>query len=515
MKQLVFFVFTAFIGIVYGQHPRYIQWNEPALSKPNVSAVLPLDDRRFYVQYFGGTNLMPVTKIALYQDGVEIESKKVDLQLGQTFVTLEQFFTFQGKLYGCFSHRTNTNYQVFIQPYTLEALPEGNPILACEYVVSRGKNKDRIINIIKSPTEKYFAVEYIVTGKNENYDMVGFTVFNQVLKRHFTDELEIPYESSRSLIELRTVTDNGDYFLGVHIFSKTSRSVWVDFRSVEKSILYQRTKDTLTQYELPLSEKRIYNFGLVANDTVAVITGTWGNEQVDGANGLFYARLDLTKKNLWNIVYTEFTGDMLIKTQFDIDLSNNTNKRQDQESLVNYAFRNLLMRPDGSVVVLTEQYYFYEYNSTDSRGLSNYISYYYYNDCLIYSLSPDGKIGWFARIPKQQESINDYGYQSSVISYVHDDKMFIYFNDDMRNYSLSREFKGWSTTYSPAVRNKNYGLAECELDLMNGESKRHIINDYDLIKGTVVTKLSKVDYAHKQILFYVQGKKEKYGYLRF
>lgn len=500
---------------VSAQGPRAIQWCEPSLSKPNVSSILPLDERRFYVQYFGGTNLMPVTKIALYENGVEVDSKKVDLQLGQTFVTLEQFFIFRGKLYGCFSHKTNTNYQVFIQPYNLNAEADGKPILACEYVVSRGKNKDRIINIIKSPEEKYFAVEYIVTGKNENFDLVGFALFDQDLHREFIDELEIPYESNRSLIELRTVTDRGDYFLGVHIFNKVNRSVWVDFRSVEKTVLYQRTKDTLVEYELPLGEKRIFNFGLVANDTVAILTGTWGDESVDGAKGLFYGRLAFDKQHIWKLDYSEFSGDMLIKTQFDQDLATTVGKRRDQESLVNYSFRNLVLRPDGSVIVLTEQFYFYEYNSTDSRGLSNYISYYYYNDCLLYALSPEGKINWFSRIPKQQESVNDFGYLSSIISYIQNDRMFIYFNDDLRNYSVTREFKGWSTAYSPAVRNKNYGLAECEIDLTNGSMKRHIINDYDLIKGTVVTKLSRVDKTHKQILFYVQGKKEKYGYLRF
>lgn len=498
----------------FGQGPRYIAWGKESLSKPNVSAVLPLDNRRYYVQYFGGTNIMPVSKIALYQDGEEVLSRKVDLQLGSILVTLEQFFVFQGSLYGCFSHKTNNNFQIFLQKYTLEADPVGKPILACEYGVPKGKNKDRIISVVKAAGENYLAVEYVVTGKQENYDLVGFTVFDRNLEKSYTDEIEIPYESNRTSIELRTLTENGLYFIGVHVFQKANRSIWQDFRTVEKTVLYQRQKDTLVTYELPVVDKRVFNFGLAANDSVVCITGTWGNESSEGAQGLFYGRISLKTNTLWKLRFELFRGDMLIRTQFDQDL-NNVSNRAAQESLVNYAFKKLVLRDDGSLVVLTEQYYFYEYNSTDSRGLSNYISYYYFNDCLIYSISESGDILWFTRIPKQQESINDYGYLSSVVSFVDKGKMFLYFNDDSRNYNLMHEYKGYYNSFTPSVRNKYYCLAEAVVDLNNGVTQRHIMNEYDLIHGTVVTRMSQVDYKNRQVLFYVQGKREKYGYLRF
>lgn len=515
MKFVLLLLFFWYTQSIVGQEPHTINWASENLAKPNINEIIPLDKNRFYVHYFGGTSLLPVSKIALYQYGEELVSKKIDQQIGGSFVTLEQFFVFRGVLYGCFSRRQNNNYQIFIQKYTLEADPVEEPILACEYTIPKGKNKDRIITVHKSPNERCLAIEYIVTGKQENFDIVGYVIFNERLEKIQLYDIEIPYESNRTSIELRSITDEGRYFVGVNVFNKTTNGAWKDYRTVEKTVIYASAEDSIVEYEMPIIDKRIFNFGVVSKDSLAVVTGTWGNETDAGALGLFYARIDLQKRTIGPVKFEVFSPEMLIQSQFEADPNNNVNTREAQQTLVNYAFRNLILRPDGSLIVLAEQYYIYEYNTTDSRGMSNYVNYYYYNDCLVYSISDSARLNWFVRIPKQQESMNDYGFFSSILSFTSAGKMVLLFNDDNRNYNLMHQYKGHEASYSSSTRNKNYCLAEVTIQLDTGVTERHILNEYDLTKGNVVLKLSEVDQKNNQVILYSQGKNDKYGLLHF
>ena len=62
--------------------------------------------------------------------------------------------------------------------------------------------------------------------------------------------------------------------------------------------------------------------------------------------------------------------------------------------LLNYAFRSVFPQKDGGIIIVAEQYYFYEQATTDARGMSQMVSHYQYNDLLLYKIDSVGNFSW-------------------------------------------------------------------------------------------------------------------------
>ena len=272
-------------------------------------------------------------------------------------------------------------------------------------------------------------------------------------------------------------------------------------------------EDSLRMYELDIEQRKVYNFVVTSNDSAAVITGTWGDEDSEGAKGIFYSNFSLTTNKIELPKFLEFPVEILEQEnpQTD-DIYSYQNVRGE---LLNYAFRNILLLPDGSINVLAEQYYIYEVNSTDSRGMSQVTNYYNYNDCIVYSISRTGELNWFRKIPKKQESVNDFGQYSSLISYISNGNLVLFFNDNIQNYDPIGTYKGTRLPFSNSLRYKDYCLARASVNLETGDTQRSLFSSFDAIEAFVCLKLSCVNYKTKQVIFAASNKRDKYGFLAF
>jgi hypothetical protein len=119
------------------------------------------------------------------------------------------------------------------------------------------------------------------------------------------------------------------------------------------------------------------------------------------------------------------------------------------------------------------------------------------------------------RIPKEQHSVNDYGYYSSIKSFVDNGKLVCFFNDNINNYDEFGVYEGFNRSISFPVRKKSYTLSKCEVDIATGEVKRTSFNDYNETQGYVIPRLSTIDYPNRQVLFYAQGRLDRFGILQY
>ncbi len=514
MRFLVVTIFLVLSNFLFGQLPPQIDWGPDNLSRPNTLAVLPKDNGVFFTFHYTNSSLMPSAKISRFENGKEVISKRIEPRIDQKMVTLEDMFLFSDRLFGLFSDKIGAGVTLYLQEYDDDVDPLGSALVVASYVVPKGWSRNVVVTTKVSPKSNFLVVDYLIPAKKETYDRFGYNILNDQLVSVREGEYEIPYDSRLSAVEARHLTDRGDYFLGVSIFSKAYYSIWKDFGLVDKSVLFHMSPgDSLRIYELDLDQRKVYNFAIYSNDSTAIITGTWGDEDSKGAKGVFRASFTFASAYLELPKFLEFPQELLAQENANSD--DIYNYQNVNGELLNYAFRNILLLPDGSFTVLAEQYYIYEVSSTDSRGMSQVTNYYNYNDCIVYSISAAGEFNWFKKINKKQESVNDFGQYSSLVSYSSKGNLIIFFNDNAQNYDLLGAYKGSRIAFSNSLRYKDYCLARVQIDLDNGDTQRNLFSAYDGVGAFVCLKLSSVNYKSHQVVFAASNKRDKYGVLRF
>lgn len=516
-KALRFIQLTFFLLLnhfLWAQVPPQIDWGPENLARVNTLAVLPKDNGVFFTFHYANASLMPAAKISRFENGKEILTKRIDPRIDQKMVTLEDMFLFSNRLFGLFSDKVGPSVTLYMQEYDDDVDPLGPPLVVASYVVPKGWSRNVLVTTKVSPGSKFLVVDYLIPAKKETYDRFGYNVLNEKMVSVREGEYEIPYDSRLSAVEARHLTDKGDYFLGISVFSKAYYSFWKDFGQVDKSVLiHMSPEDSTKMYELDLEQRKVYNFMITSSDSTAMVTGTWGGEDSKGAKGVFYAAFSLKSNELGSPKFLEFPKEILEQENpqsDDIYSYQNVNNE-----LLNYAFRNVILLPDGSITVLAEQYYIYEVNTTDSRGMSQVTNYYNYNDCIVYSISNRGELNWFRKIPKKQESVNDFGQYSSLISYTSKGNLVIFFNDHIQNYDQVGGYRGTRIAFSNSLRYREYCLARASVNLQSGETERSMFSTYDAIGAFVCLKLSSVNYKTRQVIFAASNKRDKYGFLTF
>lgn len=514
MRFNLLIFFLSLSVLLLGQVPPQIDWGPENLGRTNTLAILPKNNGSFFTFHYTNASLMPAAKISRFENGKEIFAKRIEPRIEQKMVTLEDMFMFSDRLFALFSDKLGASVTLYMQEYDDDADPFGPPVVVASYVVPKGWSRNVLVTTKVSPESNFLVVDYLIPAKKETYDRFGYNILNDKLISVREGEYEIPYDAKVTSVEARHLTDKGDYFLGISVFSKAYYSIWKDFGEVDKSVLIHMSPgDSLRMYELDLEQRKVYNFVINSNDSAAIISGTWGDSDSKGAKGVFYASFSFLTNTIEAPKFLEFPPEILEQENpqsDDIYSYQNINNE-----LLNYAFRNVILLPDGSINVLAEQYYIYEVNTTDSRGMSQVTNYYNYNDCIVYSLSRTGELNWFRKIPKKQESVNDFGQFSSLISYVSNGNLVMFFNDHAQNYDQIGTYLGTRIPFSNSIRYKEYCLARTTVNLETGDTQRNLFSSFDAIEAFVCLKLSCVNYKTKQVVFAASSKKDKYGFLAF
>ena len=115
----------------------------------------------------------------------------------------------------------------------------------------------------------------------------------------------------------------------------------------------------------------------------------------------------------------------------------------------------IVPRSDGGILLIAECFYIEKqpYNNYTSgiQGAapqSTIIrSVYNYDEVLVISIEPDSKIDWWQVITKNQNSVNDEGYNLSIATMVKKEIIYVFFNvgyrnnNDIMEYSISSNGK--------------------------------------------------------------------------
>lgn len=516
MRPLIFLFLFCLSCSAYAQE-LFVDWGPEHRRTSTIVELLPSKGLDFYAYKLSSRNLLQTPRITRYENGDPVTTRRIDQKIGSNMVVLDDLITFNGVLTGFFRDRKDGMNSLYMMHYDSEGEPLAEPELVSSFPFAKKGEGKGSFNLITSQNGSFLCVEYIIPAKRDLYDRYGYKVLDSTFSVVSEGEYEIPYRQNDARVDVRYLTNRGDYILGISVYQSGQNGAFNDYSTIEKTVVVQVHKDTLTEYEMLIENQRVFDIGMNSDEGVLTVTGTYGKAFASGAEGVFVQQINLDNKQLLGQYMTVFPRDFMTKhmTQNQIDrLERNEAAGGNGPQLMNYQIREVHNQDKGTIVV-AEQYFIYQQSSTDARGISQSVYQYFFNDLLIYKLDSAGTFSWIIEIPKEQQSINDNGYYSSEVSFISGGKLHCVFNDNRKNYDELGNYAGFFRTATFPARRNAYALAHAEIDLNTGTVTRNVLNDYNLTNGLVVMQLTNVNYKTREILFFSSGKKESFGLLRF
>ncbi len=129
------------------------------------------------------------------------------------------------------------------------------------------------------------------------------------------------------------------------------------------------------------------------------------------------------------------------------------------KEMEDFMVHKIVPRSDGGIILIAECFYIEKqaYNAYTSgiQGVTPqptiFRNIYNYDEVLIFSLDTNALIDWWQVITKNQNSINDDGYNLSIATLVKKDMIYIFYN---LNYHSSNEILEYSISSNGKMKNK-------------------------------------------------------------
>jgi hypothetical protein len=200
-------------------------------------------------------------------------------------------------------------------------------------------------------------------------------------------------------------------------------------------LLYDGTSVEKTPIELGTSHKVNSLSSKIMPDNSVVVYGLYSNENVNGVSGAFFVRMN-QKLEVLGVSEEEFEQDFV--TQYWTQKQKKKSERRQEKgkenaepSFYSYDIHDLVVKENGDMTLLAEQYYMYITTSTYTSGGRTYTTttyHYVYNDIIAVNCTKDGDINWKQNMKKRQHTTNDGGYYSSFFTAVQGNDLYLVYN---------------------------------------------------------------------------------------
>lgn len=202
----------------------------------------------------------------------------------------------------------------------------------------------------------------------------------------------------------------------------------------------------------------------IGNDESIIVSGLVG--EGSGVSGAFYTKYDhkLIEKEFVQVEFEEdfITQDWSEKKKEKFEKKRKKAEKKGQKksepTFYKYQMRDIIVKPNGSALLLAEQYYVRVVTTTYTDANGNIRTrttyYYYYNDIIAMNFDKNGELEWKTIIDKYQVSTNDGGYYSSFFTVQKGNDIHIIYND---RKSETIDTEGMTKSEISKLRRKTVG----------------------------------------------------------
>jgi len=204
--------------------------------------------------------------------------------------------------------------------------------------------------------------------------------------------------------------------------------------------------ETQKIYALNSEEYTLGNMRITINVNEDIFCGgTYSNKGIIGETGIYLYKINGDSKE--NVV------ERFVKFNDKVIANENLSKKRIKkgEILFSYSWKNMMIRDDGGVLLFGEYY-----SKDSSKFEGNTTHSHYYKNIVVVSVNQYGDVEWMESTKKRQYTSNhSFGNSTSFSSYIAsvvDDKVYLIFNDNLKNIDNdSRKVHNFKTNGENAV----------------------------------------------------------------
>lgn len=194
---------------------------------------------------------------------------------------------------------------------------------------------------------------------------------------------------------------------------------------------YDRETKFLKEFEIRLKGKWVNGVDIELNsNNQLILSGFFNETRYNSVAGSFSLLLD-QELEIVNSTYYKFDDTILQKFIEEKD-------RGKTKDLEDYSLNDMAMLDNGSYFLLGERYFKQVERNYDPRtNITTTTEHYNYNSIIVSYFDSLGNHKWTDRVPKFQNTQNDYGYFSSFTFLNNGEEIFLFFNDSDKNNDLA------------------------------------------------------------------------------
>ena len=282
------------------------------------------------------------------------------------------------------------------------------------------------------------------TNDKINYDKIGMAVYNENMEKVWAKVFTMPYTEAIMDNSDYTVNADGNVYMLTKVYA-TDRRKEVDKKTGEAGYHYEVLKfskdgNKPVTATIPVTTNFIREAFIVENSAHEVMVACTYSKLAKGnsIDGIYLAKVNADGK------VAEYKNG---NYPFDIDEmskyeSARTKRKLDKGAeLNNFRVKDVIVNPEGDMMIACERYYVEVTRNYGSNGSSSSSTYtYYFEDIIAAHINAEGRMDWMRKIPKRQKGVNDFstlGYKliADASGY------YFLFLDNIRNQELEENEK--------------------------------------------------------------------------
>lgn len=285
------------------------------------------------------------------------------------------------------------------------------------------------LDVVESDDRNYFVVYN--TAERNKLESVCFRLDKMQIAWTKDIALEDNYFGTND--ESMALSNNGDFYL---VSEKNNRRAKLDDHAFHILRVTGGT-DALTITPAPEFLTNHAQFTYDNLNQRLVGAGLYSDKNKDRANGVFFMRAS-PDGNAQASLHTEPFDDKFISIVRQKDVED------DNRGIADADVRQLILRQDGGVILVTERNHEIQRGSAAGRGFwregMRMVVDFYFDDLLVMALQPDGQTQWKTVLHKKQYSQDDDGTFSSFFLLRSPDKLRFLFNDEIKYETTCSEY---------------------------------------------------------------------------
>lgn len=437
---------------------KYFYYFQPVNEKENYSISMEL-----------GSSI----KMLHYTDNVVDGENTFKLEVGAEKYDDYRTFIVNGNMVFFFSVGKKENSKVYFQSFDKTCKPLGEPEFAFDLVLGKRESFSKLLDFSQSDNKKFISVS-LTPGKTESSSSKPTFRLYDLNMSMITEKQYSPDPELGAKYDRITVSNTGTVILGYSLPKKASGNKPYFLHVINAN-------DKESDFTFEVDDQDTYNdiHVKVNNETQSVFLVGSFYSTTEKTWGSFNVKLDLIANTASKPVKGFFSSEFLIKGRTEREkkyYDKLAAKGKYDKYPGSFELREIIFTEDDRIIVIYEHYRLVIIEKRDSKTNMVVSTTYQYdfNDVILAKFGKQEGFEWTQKIVKRQREVN-FVYDAGIAVCNDGSNVFIFFNDNIKNYTPEKEFISEGKDIAPMLTSPSAGcLVLATVNQETGEMKREI-----------------------------------------